>query len=355
MATSAQYQQNGNQALPPKKTRQRYRRETDDLDTATRESYVDPWAYNDYPPASPSANTAAARQSPRNSVPMSPETGPSASPALATASNDVSRTARQRPPSYETSTEQLSRGGYSGDRRRPQSSAQAQAYTTVQPPAAAPAGSRNMPAGSALLRQTQAQQSSSQPRTSQSQSYPQASQPVTGPSPPNQTPAQAAGASISRLKTPSVMDSVLQPLGIKVQEYDRLMHEAQDNMKRLDDELRALQLRRDEAETRFLDAEARHKEWQQQYDGVRRTLTGEAPAASQAPPMPQVKINDPLPNHNIQTNNIHDDDDDDDDEDDDDDNEPVYKRPWSMNHQSSFTSTKSKGRRSRLLSSIFGS
>jgi hypothetical protein len=89
--------------------------------------------------------------------------------------------------------------------------------------------------------------------------------------------AASYGAAIQRLKTPSVMSAVLQPLDTKVREYDALAAREQDEMKRLDDEIRGLQERRAAAEARFLDAKGRHDDYQRQYQDVERALRGEAP------------------------------------------------------------------------------
>ncbi|KAI1826290.1 hypothetical protein F4861DRAFT_100994 [Xylaria intraflava] len=84
-----------------------------------------------------------------------------------------------------------------------------------------------------------------------------------------------AVAIIPRLKSPSVLDCVLQPLDQKVREYDQHMRREQDEMKRLDDELHALQARRAEAEARFNEVRAKHDEYRRQYTDVERAMTGE--------------------------------------------------------------------------------
>lgn len=80
---------------------------------------------------------------------------------------------------------------------------------------------------------------------------------------------------IQRLPTPSIFNSVLQPLDAKVVEYGSLMGDAQGDMARLDEEMRALQERQRQAEQRFLEAKAKHDEYRQQYTDVERALRGE--------------------------------------------------------------------------------
>ncbi|ORY68201.1 uncharacterized protein BCR38DRAFT_481684 [Pseudomassariella vexata] len=95
----------------------------------------------------------------------------------------------------------------------------------------------------------------------------------------------ASAATIPRVKSPSVMTSVLQPLELKVHEYEGLMHVAQDDMARLDEELHALQQKRAEAEGRFLEAKAKHDDYQRQYQDVEMALRGEIPR--ETPPQQQ--------------------------------------------------------------------
>lgn len=85
----------------------------------------------------------------------------------------------------------------------------------------------------------------------------------------------AAGPNIQRLPTPSIPNSVLQPLDAKVVEYGTLMADAQADMARLDEEMRALQDRQREAEQRFLDAKAKHDDYRRQYTDVERALRGD--------------------------------------------------------------------------------
>ncbi|ROV91097.1 hypothetical protein VPNG_09926 [Cytospora leucostoma] len=86
-----------------------------------------------------------------------------------------------------------------------------------------------------------------------------------------------AAANIQRLPTPSLANTVLQPLDAKVTEYGVLMAEAQGEMARLDDEMRQLQERQREAEQRFLESKSRHDEYRRQYQDVERALRGGEP------------------------------------------------------------------------------
>ncbi|KAH9906010.1 hypothetical protein F4778DRAFT_779397 [Xylariomycetidae sp. FL2044] len=138
--------------------------------------------------------------------------------------------------------------------------------------------------------------------------------------------AAAAAASIQRLKSPSVLDCVLQPLDQKVQEYGALMTSEQEQMARLDDEIRALQGRRADAEARFLEAKGKHDDYRRQYADVERAMRGEAPAVPALPPMvagggggAQRGLQRPV--------SFRDDDDDDDDLDDEDDEDLGHGRP----------------------------
>lgn len=71
------------------------------------------------------------------------------------------------------------------------------------------------------------------------------------------------------------MESVLQPLKHKLNEYERLMNQSQAEMAQLDDELRALQEKRRQAEDRYLDAKDKHDEYDRQHEDVERALKGE--------------------------------------------------------------------------------
>ncbi|KAI1192543.1 hypothetical protein F5X97DRAFT_317098 [Nemania serpens] len=107
--------------------------------------------------------------------------------------------------------------------------------------------------------------------------------PVSGGSSPTHShrPVSVGGdreliaGSIQRLKSPSVMDCVLQPLHQKVREYDLHMRREQDELKALDEELHMLQKRRADAEARFNEAKAKHDEYQRQCTDVQRAMSGD--------------------------------------------------------------------------------
>ncbi|KAI3555590.1 hypothetical protein CABS03_04118 [Colletotrichum abscissum] len=80
---------------------------------------------------------------------------------------------------------------------------------------------------------------------------------------------------ISRVNSPSISKSVLEPLQRKMLEYHRLMDEAQGQMAQYDEELRLLQERRRLAEQRFVDAKTKHDEYERQHLDVERALRGD--------------------------------------------------------------------------------
>ncbi|KAI1211504.1 uncharacterized protein F4807DRAFT_450735 [Annulohypoxylon truncatum] len=123
-------------------------------------------------------------------------------------------------------------------------------------------------------------------------------------------PGASVGASIQRLKSPSVADCVLQPLDQKVREYNDLMNREQDEMDRLDAEIRALQERRADAETRFLEAKGKHDDYKRQYVDVERAMRGEM---ALPPPTPREQPA-PLTRQHTRPMSLQDDDDDDDDD-----------------------------------------
>ncbi|KAF4961230.1 hypothetical protein FGADI_467 [Fusarium gaditjirri] len=94
------------------------------------------------------------------------------------------------------------------------------------------------------------------------------------------------GNDINRLNSPSIQKSVLLPLEQKIHEYDHLMQEAQAQMNQLDDEIRALQERRRQAEDRFLEAKSKHDNYERQHADVGKALRGEP---MQQPPPPAVR------------------------------------------------------------------
>ncbi|KAI0903742.1 hypothetical protein F4823DRAFT_259267 [Ustulina deusta] len=103
-----------------------------------------------------------------------------------------------------------------------------------------------------------------------SPTHPHCSRPVSGAG-----DRDSAGAPVPRLKSPSVIECVLQPLDQKIREYDQIMRREQEEVKHLDDELRALHERRSDAERRFNDAKAKHDEYRRQYTDVERAMSGD--------------------------------------------------------------------------------
>ena len=88
-------------------------------------------------------------------------------------------------------------------------------------------------------------------------------------------PSPTKSLHIDRIESPGIMQSVLQPLKQKLNEYERLMSQSQAEMTQLDEELRALQERRRQAEDRFLDAKDKHDEYERQHEDVERALRGQ--------------------------------------------------------------------------------
>ncbi|KAI0189564.1 hypothetical protein EV127DRAFT_432124 [Xylaria flabelliformis] len=103
-----------------------------------------------------------------------------------------------------------------------------------------------------------------------SPTHPHSSRPVSGAG--ERDPATGP---VPRLKSPSVLECVLQPLDQKVREYNQLMRREQEELNHLDEELRMLQARRAEAEGRFDEAKAKHDEYRRQYADVERAMSGE--------------------------------------------------------------------------------
>ncbi|KAK6088939.1 hypothetical protein SCUP234_00143 [Seiridium cupressi] len=171
-------------------------------------------------------------------------------------------------------------------------------------------------------------------------SSPQRQQDPARPTSSGSSNLDSAGAAIQRLKSPSVMTCVLQPLDQKVKEYNGLMHKEQDEMARLDEEIRLLQERRSQAEMRFLDAKSKHDDYRRQYEDVERAMRGEISAQREPPQRPMVQR--PM--------SIRDEDEDFDDEEY--EPQPVHRRVQS---QQSFGRTSQKGGfGARFRSSIFG-
>lgn len=148
---------------------------------------------------------------------------------------------------------------------------------------------QNVRRGAAPSPNNKPPQSSSGPRQRMSSPTPPESGDSSPTHPQHSRPASdmgSAGASIQRLKSPAIMDSVLQPLEAKVREYDLLMRREQDEIRRLDEEIRVFQARRAEAESRFDDAKAKHDEYRRQYGDVERALSGEPPLSPREPQRP---------------------------------------------------------------------
>ncbi|GAW13609.1 hypothetical protein ANO14919_029960 [Xylariales sp. No.14919] len=138
---------------------------------------------------------------------------------------------------------------------------------------------RGGPPTKPLAKQQQRNSSPTPPMSSSSSpTHPHSSRPVSSANDQDANPA-----SIQRLRTPNVLECVLQPLEQKIREYDQLMRREQEEIKRLDDELRILQARRAEAEGKFGEAKAKHDEYQRQYNDVERAMSGELSTSPREP------------------------------------------------------------------------
>lgn len=199
------------------------------------------------------------------------------------------------------------------------------------------------------------------------------------PSPGSDHSPAAAGNAIQRLKSPTVVDHVLQPLEKKVNEYAALMDSEEDSVSQLDVEIAMLQERRAQAEARFMDAKSKHDEYRRQYADVERALRGEAPPmptqstremamrqASAQPPQhqmpgqpPHQQMQQPPPQSMngppMGRPSMHHDDDLDDLDDDeeflDDQRRPVSRR---ITSQQSFGRSSQGGKKGRFRFSLFG-
>ncbi|OBR14536.1 hypothetical protein CH63R_03262 [Colletotrichum higginsianum IMI 349063] len=116
---------------------------------------------------------------------------------------------------------------------------------------------------------------------------------------PPSPPGGGLGDDISRIQSPSISKSVLEPLQRKMLQYHNLMEDAQGQMAQLDEELRVLQERRRQTEQRFIDAKAKHDEYERQHLDVERALRGDfhppqpAPAQLQQQQQQQLYNNSP--------------------------------------------------------------
>ncbi|OTA70174.1 hypothetical protein K449DRAFT_393184 [Hypoxylon sp. EC38] len=169
--------------------------------------------------------------------------------------------------------------------------------------------------------------------------------PASASDPSLSAPGASLGASIQRLKSPSVVDCVLQPLDAKVREYADLMQREHEEMDRLDAELRALQERRADAETRYLEAKGKHDDYRRQYADVERAMRGE-PLPPPTPREQQI----PLARQHTRPMSLQEDDDDDDD-----DMMPPTSSHRRINSQQSFGRSSQKMRSGgRFRFSLFG-
>ncbi|KAI0799350.1 hypothetical protein GGR55DRAFT_669948 [Xylaria sp. FL0064] len=193
-----------------------------------------------------------------------------------------------------------------------------------------------------------------------SPTHPQGSRPVSGAG-----DRDSNGAAIPRLKTPNVLDCVLQPLDQKIREYDQIMRREQDELRRLDEELRALQERRADAEKRFDDAKGKHDEYRRQYSDVERAMTGELTALPRDPqhqqqqqhPQRPVTMQGPGPQQRpMSARRFGDDMDGEDDDLDDDFVNPPFGPGRRINSQQSFSraSQKTGGKERFRFSNLFG-
>ncbi|KAI0475163.1 hypothetical protein GGR56DRAFT_644842 [Xylariaceae sp. FL0804] len=177
---------------------------------------------------------------------------------------------------------------------------------------------------------------------------PQSARPATSGGDASLDSPSAAAAAIQRLKSPSIQQCVLQPLEQKVHEYEALMQREQEQMARLDDEIRALQERRADAEMRFMEAKGKHDDYRRQHQDVDRALRGEAPLPP-TPMEPPVREQQQHQHAMRPMSMQHDDEDDEDDE----DLMPSYNRR--VQSQQSFSRSSQKPRaRDRFRFSLFG-
>ncbi|KAI1402959.1 hypothetical protein F4819DRAFT_256844 [Hypoxylon fuscum] len=256
---------------------------------------------------------------------------------------------RSRPPSYSGSSrseEMLvadrSNGGDSRiQRQNGRRAAPSKPASGPRPPTSSsggsspPRGSGGYPLNHPHLQQAQAQSKSAS-----------ASDPNL--SVPGASASANLGAQIQRLKSPSVADCVLQPLDQKVHEYAGLMQREQEEMDHLDAEIRSLQERRADAETRFLEAKGKHDDYRRQYTDVERAMRGEAlPPPTPRDTNPQGQP--PLSRQHTRPMSLQDDDDDDDDF------GPPSAAHRRVNSQQSFGRTSQKMRSGgRFRFSLFG-
>ncbi|GJC86095.1 hypothetical protein ColLi_08933 [Colletotrichum liriopes] len=150
-------------------------------------------------------------------------------------------------------------GGYSRRRTerhaRRQSSTGSRAPGSSEPPSSVP----QMSGGASPRGPPSGPESLTPPRVaSQQHQQPQQQVPNPGGLRPPSPPGGGLGDDISRIQSPSISKSVLEPLQRKMLEYHNLMEDAQGQMAQFDEELRVLQERRRLAEQRFVDAKTKH-------------------------------------------------------------------------------------------------
>ncbi|KAI0404104.1 hypothetical protein F4802DRAFT_264790 [Xylaria palmicola] len=192
-----------------------------------------------------------------------------------------------------------------------------------------------------------------------SPTHPHSSRPVSG---AGERENATGSGPVPRLKSPSVLECVLQPLEQKVREYDQLMRREQEEIRHLDEELRVLQARRAEAEARFDEAKSKHDEYRRQYTDVERAMSGELPV-SPRPPQQQQQQQRPATMQGLQqrpmsARRLGDDGDGDDFDDDDEDfSVPPFGPGRRINSQQSFgrASQKTGGKERFRFSNLFSS
>ncbi|KAG9254462.1 uncharacterized protein F5Z01DRAFT_655358 [Emericellopsis atlantica] len=107
-------------------------------------------------------------------------------------------------------------------------------------------------------------------------------EPTAAAAPRHKAASPAKEHPINRLESPSIAKSVLQPLELKMNEYQRIMNDMQGQVAQLDEEIRQLQEKRRQTAERFEDAKAKHDDYERQHMDVERALRGESPAVQHA-------------------------------------------------------------------------
>ena len=182
------------------------------------------------------------------------------------------------PPSGQTQRVQAARrvqtaGGDDSPKSRPQSYA-----GSVHRDEYSPTRSGQQPSSSSRNGGGHYRRSSNAPRTSSSsaqQQQQQQQQPSNGTRGKQQPAGNNNDDAVSRLESPSIVRSVLQPLEKKMNEYKHLMAETQTELAQLDDQLRLLQDRRQRTEERYAEAKGKHDDYERQHHDVGRALRGE--------------------------------------------------------------------------------